>query len=232
MNASLLTHLSAQRTLSHSSNITTSSGTRCLTWSQDLTYTNIQNNTASGKNETLWQSTNGSTTFSPKSSLGESNTTTTSSFHYPISFFQAYNISSNPTMSNSTLVALLDRSKTTHGGTILSELTYPSPAAGPTAGTPLLQTRQNGSSFYLWNNTYYEDAGAIDPARGTTGATDQWFSWAGFSGSAEGPEYGEYGRFVSAADGYEPVMEVYEVWSSLIDVPDTAVVTGPGVNTL
>lgn len=88
-------------------------------------------------------------------------------------------------MANSTLVAILDRSKITRGDTVLSQLTYPIQVTAVTAAeTPLLQTRQNGSSFYLWNNTYYEDAGAIDPAVGTTGGTDQWFSWAGFAGSS------------------------------------------------
>lgn len=116
---------------------------------------------------------------------------------------------------------------------MLSQLTYPCQnAAAITAKTPLLQTRQNGSSFYLWNNTYYENAGAIDPAFGTTGATDQWFSWAGFAGSADGREFGEYGRFVSAVDGYEPVLKIDREGQSLIDVPETTVVTGPGVNTL
>lgn len=229
-----MTQLSAQRTLSYSNTITTSSGTRLLTWSQDLSYTNIQNNTASGNNETLWQSTNGTTQFSSSSFQGlGTNDTAISSFEYPISFFQAYNIAADPTVANSTLVAILDRSKITRGDTVLSQLTYPIQVTAVTAAeTPLLQTRQNGSSFYLWNNTYYEDAGAIDPAVGTTGGTDQWFSWAGFAGSADGREFGEYGRFVSAVDGYEPVLVSDLEGDSLIDVPETHVVTGPGVNTL
>lgn len=155
-----------------------------------------------------------------------------SSFYYPLSFHKAYNIASDPTLANSTLFAILDRSKHTHGDTPLSHLTYP----GAASFTKQLQlvTRQNGSSVYLWNDTYYEDAGAIDPAIGTTGATDQWLRSAGLSGYAGGREnsFGEYSRYVHAVDGYEPVLEVDMVRGVLIPVPNTEVITGPGVGHL
>ncbi|KAI3399592.1 hypothetical protein diail_6231 [Diaporthe ilicicola] len=224
-NSSLLVELSAQRTLSYSNTITTSSGTRNLTWFQDLSYTNIQNFTAAGRNETLWQSTNGTTIFSPSPA---SNQTVSASFEYPMSFAQDYIVPTDPTVTNSTLIAILDRSKITHGDTVLSHLTYPS----FTTDTPLLQTRQNGSCFYLWNDTYYQSAGAIDPAIGTIGATDQWFSWAGFVETALGRQFGDYGRYVSAVDGYEPVLKVDTVSDTLIDVPDTTNVTGGIVDDL
>lgn len=223
-NSSLIVELSAQRTLSFSSTITTSSGTRLLTWGQDLAYKNIQSVTAMGYNETVWQSTNGSTTFSP----ANSNRTVTASYEYPISFAQDYLLPVDSTAVNSTLIATLDRSKITRGDTVLSQLTYASPFTGPnpTTNTPILQTRQKGSCFYLWNNTYYEFAGAIDPAVGTVGGTEQWFSWAGYIQRAEGRELEKYGRYVSAVDGYEPVLEVDDQGKQLIDVPPTKPITG------
>lgn len=229
-NSSLLVKLSAQRVLTYSNTITTSTGTRLLTWVQDLSYNNIQNITAAGYNQTLWQSTNGSTTFS----IPASDRTVTSSYEYPISFGQDYIVPVDPTAINSTLIATLDRSKITRGDTVLSLLTYPSSsiATDPSVDTPLLQTRQNGSCFYLWNNTYYEFAGAIDPAVGTVGATDQWFSWAGYVETAVGRAFEEYGRYVGAVDGYEPVLVVDKQVGHLIDVPPTEVVSGVGINEL
>ena len=213
-NTSLYVSLSAHRTLSHTSTITTSSGTRTLTWSQSLSYANTQNFTAAGYNETLYQLTSGTSTFSPSSS---SHATITNEYEYPISFYQSYIIPSDPTVTNSTLIATLDRSKIETSVPILPYLTSPSHFA---VGE-ILQTRQNGSCIYFWNNTYYEFAGAIDPAKGTVGGTEQWFSF-------EGPVYGEgdngreeYGRHVKALDGYEPVLILDETFAGLIDIPDT-----------
>ncbi|ROV93996.1 hypothetical protein VSDG_06263 [Cytospora chrysosperma] len=223
-NSSLLVELSVQRALTFSNTITTSTGTRLLKWGQDLSYNNIQNFTAAGYNETLWQSTNGSTTFSSATSDG----TITASYEYPISFAQDYILSADPTAANSSLTATLDRSKITRGDTVLSQLTYASPSAATnlTMDTPTLNTRQNGSCFYLWNNTYYEFAGAIDPAVGTFGETDQWFSWAGYVEAAGGRDFEEYGRYVSAVDGYEPVLVADEQVDQLIYVPPTKLVVG------
>lgn len=229
-NSSLLVELSAQRVLSFSNTIYTSAGSRLLSWEQSLSYQNTQNITAAGYNETLWQSTNGSTVFS----RAASNRTATASYEYPISFAQDYIVPADPTVVNSTLIATLDRSKLTRGNTILSELTYASrdTLTNSTVHTPLLQTRQNGSCFYLWNNTYYEFAGAIDPAVGTIGATDQWFSWAGYVETAQGREFEEYERYVSAVDGYEPVLVVDRQGDHLIDVPPTEVVTSIDIDEL
>jgi len=69
---------------------------------------------------------------------------------------------------------------------------------------------------YYWNNTYYEYAGAIDPAMGTSGGTEQWYS----SVSKVGP----YGRHVKAVDGYEPVLVVDEEFTTAIAVPETDLV--------
>ncbi|KUI55353.1 Peptide-N4-(N-acetyl-beta-glucosaminyl)asparagine amidase A [Cytospora mali] len=229
-NSSLLVELSAHRSLILENTINTSTGTRLVTWGQDLSYLNIQNITAAGYNDTLWQSTNGSTTFSSATS----NLTVTALYEYPISFGQDYIVPTDPTVDNSTVIATLDRSKITYGDAVLSRLTYASPATSQdyTVDTPMLKTRQNGSCFYLWNNTYYEFAGAIDPAVGTLGGTDQWFSWAGYVETDEGREFEEYGRYVSAIDGYEPILVQDKQVDQLIDVPETTVVTGAGFNEL
>jgi len=210
-NTSLYLELTADRTISHTSTITTSSGPRIVTWTQSLTYINTQNYTAEGYNDTLYQSTSGTSTFSPTSQFGAPITNT---FSYPISAFIANNPSLNATTTNSSIYATLDRSKLTTTIPILSYLTSPS-----TYHTPaILDTRQNGSCIYFWNDTYYEGAGAIDPAQGTIGATEQWYS---FSGPLPAGGTEAYGRHVKAVDGYEPVLVLDESFEEAIWVPAT-----------
>ena len=81
----------------------------------------------------------------------------------------------------------------------------------------VIATRQNGTCIYFWNNTYYEFAGAIDPAKGTIGETEQWFSYSGQSGKG-------YARHVKAVDGYEPKIVLDETFGSAIGVPATEIV--------
>lgn len=119
----------------------------------------------------------------------------------------------DPIAANSSIYASLDRSKISTSIPVLSYLTSPSyhsPA--------ILDTRQNGSCIYFWNDTYYESAGAIDPAKGTIGATEQWFSFTGpvTEGGTEG-----YGRHVKAVDGYEPILVLDESYPDAIQVPET-----------
>lgn len=248
-NSSLYVGVSIERSVSWSARITTSKGTSNMTWTQSAKYENYQNFTAAGSNETLWQSTTGRavsqvTTITTTTNGTGADDTAELQFDYPISFAQAYAIPADATTANSTLSAVLDRSKREAGTTILSHLVYPAPApAASESGSEseslvqavvpvVLSTRQNGSCFYIWNNTYYEDAGAIDPADGTTGATSQWFAWEGAVGDREGRAMRDYSRFASAVDGYEPVLTVDRVSDGLINVPLTEVVTGPGINVL
>jgi len=171
-NTSLWAELIAHRTLYHSATITTSSGSRTLSWSQSLSHTNIQNFTPSGYNETLYQLRAGTSTFSPASAY---HAPITNTFSYPIGFYQANIIPEDATTTNSTLVADLDRSLLSSSTPILQYLTSPAAFTVP----EVLATRQNESCIYFWNNTYYEFAGAIDPAKGTIGETEQWFSYLG-----------------------------------------------------
>lgn len=261
-NSSLYVGVSIERSVSWSANITTSKGTSNVTWTQSISYENHQNFTAAGSNETLWQITTGSAlshvvVLSSSSSAGGNgggtvpdHTTDTAAlqFDYPLSFFQAYaippdNDAAAATAENSTLYAVLDRSKHETGRTVLTHLVYPrhhrgdqrsSNSTTTVAAAPLLSTRQNGSCFYVWNNSYYQDAGAIDPADGTSGATAQWFAWEGdvLSDGAQGRVVQDYGRFASAVDGYEPALTVDQTSDQLITVPRTGIVAGPGINVL
>ena len=208
-NTSLEIHLSAQRVLSHTSTITTSSGSQTLNWSQSLSYSSINNYTAEGSNKTISALTSGASSFSPflNFSLPVNN-----NFSYPITFHTAATTPTNSTTANSTIIASLDRSLLSSSIPILSYLTSPSTFQTPQT----LKTRQNGSSIYYWNNTYYEFAGAIDPAMGTSGGTEQWYSSAN--------NVGPYGRHVKAVDGYEPALVVDEEYPATITVPDTELV--------
>jgi hypothetical protein len=208
---SLTSELSTHRTLSHTTTITTSSGPRILTWIQSLSYSNTQNYTAEGYNKTVSQLTSGTSTFSPSTKFAP---LITNSFSYPISFFSASTVPTDTTTTNSSLYAELDRSLLSTSISILSHLTSPSTFYVPET----VVTRQNGSCIYFWNNTYYEFAGAIDPAIGTTGVTEQWFS---YEGPLEGGGVEGYGRHVKAVDGYEPVLVVDETFSEAIQVPET-----------
>jgi hypothetical protein len=181
-----------------------------VTWVQSLAYTNTQNYTGA-YNDTLFQRTSGTSTFSPTSQLAAPITNT---FSYPISFFIANMPAADPIATNSSIYAELDRSKISTSIPILSYLTSP-PVYHRSA---ILDTRQNGSCIYFWNDTYYESAGAIDPAKGSIGATEQWFSFTGpvADGGTE-----RYGRHVKAVDGYEPVLVLDESYPDTIWVPET-----------
>lgn len=138
----------------------------------------------------------------------------TNTYSYPITFYQAVTTPDDATVANSTLFAILDRSLISSTISILSYLTKPTIYATPA----VLATRQNGSCMYYWNNTYYEFAGAIDPANGTLGSTEQWFS---FEGPATDASEVEYGRHVKAIDGYEPALIEDEISETTIAVPNT-----------
>ncbi len=210
-NTSLWVHLIAERSLHYASTITTSSGSRNMTWSQSLSYSNVQNFTAEGYNETLSQLTTGISIFSP---VPEYLAPITNTFSYPISFYQAYAVPKDAKSTNSTLIAELDRSLLSTTIPILLYLTSLS-----TYHTPeILATRQNGSCIYFWNNTYYEFAGAIDPAMRTIGATEQWFSSVG---PVAGGIVEAYGRHVKAVDGYKPALTLDETFGNTITVPET-----------
>ncbi|TVY38788.1 Peptide-N4-(N-acetyl-beta-glucosaminyl)asparagine amidase A [Lachnellula occidentalis] len=184
-NTSLELHLSAQRFLSHTSTITTSSGPHDIRSYNGhlIIFTIVQ-------------------LLFPNQEY----------FSYPITFRTSSTTPVDATNANSTIVASLDRSLLSSSVPIVSYLTAPSIFEIP----QVLGTRQTGSSVYYWNDTYYEFAGAIDPAKGTSGSTEQWYSAVS--------RVGGYGRHVKAVDGYEPVLVVDEEFPTTIAVPDTELV--------
>ncbi|TVY81026.1 Peptide-N4-(N-acetyl-beta-glucosaminyl)asparagine amidase A [Lachnellula suecica] len=128
-NSTFYFQLLAQRTLSLSSTIYTSSGAK----------NNIQNMTVSAYNQSLSMNSQGS--FSDSSSL-------LTSYSYPINLYSAYVIApSSSTLSS--VFTLIDRSFVMKGRDILSYLTG-------TSTEEALQTRQLGSSMYYWNETIVE----------------------------------------------------------------------------
>ncbi|KAL2075852.1 hypothetical protein VTL71DRAFT_795 [Oculimacula yallundae] len=189
--------------------ITTSSGLNTTLWVELLAKRALSHSstitTSSGPHSYTW---------SQSLDSFENETTIANSLSYPLSFSQEYIIPVDSTVVNSTLIAALDRSKVSHEIPILSYLTSPM-----TCGVPAhLVTRQNGSCDYFWNNTYYQFAGGIDPADGSIGATEQWFS---FLGPLTSGENATYGRHVKAVDGYEPVLVVDDIFDQVIEVPET-----------
>jgi hypothetical protein len=221
-NTSLAFTLTGQRTLSHSSTITTSSGSRPYTWSQNLAYSNSQfwtGVTAYTSNSTVYQVTTGSSSFSTGGSTGADPTVITNTFQYPISVVQKVSYPVDDQVANSSLYGALDRYLISSTIPILEFLTYPS---GFAASRKTLTTRQAGYATEYWNNTYYEQAGAIDPAEGSIGQTEQWYSYSGPISDGSSAIV-SYGRYVKALDGYEPELLVNETYdsASAIAVPAT-----------
>lgn len=239
-NSSLYVELKANRSLTHLNTITTSKGSRLLSWKQEGGFADGQNITALGRNETLALEILSSTTFSPASTLSQ-NSSEGIDFNGVnlLSFYQAYAPSADETVINSTILGIIDQGEASNGLRALDSLVYP--AEDNTAGASSIAgswggfeydyaTRQNGSCFYIWNNTYYEDAGPIDPADGTLGATEQWFDNQGYVTSSTGAVVLEYARHAFALDGYEPQLEVDEIGSGRLNVPEPEILHGNGVN--
>lgn len=239
-NSSLYVELKANRSLTHLNTITTSKGSRLLSWFQEAGFADGQNITALGRNETLALEILSSSTFSPTVAISQNNS---QGINFNgvnlLSFYQAYAPSPDETVVNSTILGIIDQGEASNGQRALDSLVYP--AKDNTADTSLVAgswsgfeydyaTRQNGSCFYIWNNTYYEDAGPIDPADGTLGATEQWFEDQGYVTSPTGAVVLDYARHAFALDGYEPQLEVDETDSGKLNIPQPEILHGNGVN--
>lgn len=250
-NSSVWVSLSVSEKLTHRNSIRTSKGIRVLEWQQEHRFTNAQNITARGRNETLFMQQYLYTQSSPAatnatddpdyeedaddSDCPDPDLSTAVS---TISFFQASAPSPNETIVNSTLYAVIDHGTTDEGDNALAKLVYPlDPSDDRTLAESRHEsrTRQNGSCFYIWNNTYYENAGPIDPAEGTTGATEQWLGDEREVPTLSGMSQTRYGRHVRAEDGYKPRLEEDELdgnLSELDSIPEVRVVSGEGINLL
>lgn len=197
VNESLWVSLSARRTLSISSSVVTANGTQAVTWTQDLYFSNVLNISNDSWNATLAMESSGSHSGS---SFGDQ----TSRYSYPLNLYYSYYIAETYAELSS-VFSEIDRSLLTSGVPALPYLT------GTSLGVQDVETRQNVSSNYYWNETIVGGIEKLDNSLGET-----WFS----SRSAPGGEYGvtEYSRYLKEGD--DAVETDEEAWST-IAVPST-----------
>ncbi|KAH9219736.1 peptide N-acetyl-beta-D-glucosaminyl asparaginase amidase A-domain-containing protein [Leptodontidium sp. 2 PMI_412] len=196
-NSSFYFDLSARRTISIISTICTSSGSKVATWSQSLSFTNIQNMTDSAFNQSLSMLTTGTHT--------DSFSGVKSSYAYPLNLYSSYIIAPSSKVTLSSVLALIDRSLITKGINLLSHLT------GLKIGSESLSTRQSARSKYYWNATIVE--GTTDD----TGVLEQWFSYAGKSAMKKNG-VGEFSRHLKEVD--DRIVFDDEAWRTM-SVPAT-----------
>jgi hypothetical protein len=188
--------LAAHRKLSISSTIRTSAGIRNATWSQNLSFSNIQNMTDLAFNQSMAMLTKGSNS----DSFSGIETT----YQYPLNLYSSYIIAETKATLSSVL-ALVDRSLITAGINILSYL------AGTRKGPENLRTRQSAVSQYSWNATIVEGIPT------DTSLLEQWFTYKGFPSLKRGGVQ-QFGRYLKEVDDF--VTEDSESWAT-IEVPNT-----------
>ncbi|KAJ5118670.1 hypothetical protein N7476_011027 [Penicillium atrosanguineum] len=195
-NSSLYFSLSASRRLSISSTIHTSTGPKLASWTQDLSFSNIQNMTSEAYNQSLAMISTGS--------FSNSFSQVTNTYHYPMNLFSAYVIA--PSLASlSSVYTLIDRSLITSGVNTIPYLT------GISIGKETFGTRQNASSMYYWNKTIVQGTSA------DTGITEQWLTFAGKPGNLE-RGVSDFSRTLKEVDDYMLVDQ--KGWTTLA-IPET-----------
>ncbi|KAI0871609.1 peptide N-acetyl-beta-D-glucosaminyl asparaginase amidase A-domain-containing protein [Hypoxylon argillaceum] len=197
-NTSFYYALTATRSLKVSSTITSGGQNRLVYWSQNVSYSNIQNMTDFAFNQSLAMISSGSQSSSASDIV--------SSYTYPMNLFSAYKVQSEGATSNpGSVLCLVDRSKLTDGISILPFLT------GTLTGPETLKTRQNATSNYHWNSTIVEGTAGLD-----TMDAEVWLS----SSSSPGSKWGvrSYHHYAKAKD--DALVENEEGWG-MIPVPST-----------
>ncbi|KAI0407020.1 peptide N-acetyl-beta-D-glucosaminyl asparaginase amidase A-domain-containing protein [Xylaria palmicola] len=164
-NTSFYYRLTATRSLKISSKVTSGGQSRLVSWSQNVSFSNIQNMTDFAFN------------YSASGIV--------SSYTYPMNLFSAYKVQSEGATSKpGSVLCLVDRSKLTDGISILPFLT------GTSTGLETLKTRQNVTSNYHWNSTIVEGTAGLDTMDG-----EVWFSSSNSLGSKRGVrEYHHYAK--------------------------------------
>lgn len=196
-NSSFYFDLTARRNLSISSTIHTSSGSKVATWTQSLSFINIQNMTDSAFNQSLSMLTTGSHT--------DSFSGIRTGYSYPLNLYSSYIIAPASKITLSSVLALIDRSLITKGINLLYYL------SGIKLGSESLSTRQNAESKYYWNETIVE--GTADDM----GLLEQCFSYAGKSGLRSNGVR-EFSRHLKEVD--DEVVFDDEAWKTM-NVPAT-----------
>ncbi|KAI1428444.1 peptide N-acetyl-beta-D-glucosaminyl asparaginase amidase A-domain-containing protein [Xylaria sp. FL1777] len=197
-NTSFYYALTAARSLKVSSTITNGGQNRLVSWSQNISYSNIQNMTDFAFNQSLAMISSGSHSSSASDIV--------SSYIYPMNLFSAYKVQSEGATTNpGSVLCLVDRSKLTNGTSILPFLT------GTSTGPEILKTRQNVTSNYHWNSTIVEGTAGLDTMNG-----EVWFSSSSSPGTRQGVR--RYHRYAKEKDDALLVDE--EGWNTIL-VPST-----------
>lgn len=188
----LWVHLAAQRTLSIASSVNAANGTRDVTWTQNLSFSNTLNVSNAGWDASLEMESTGMYS-------GSVGTSTSSQYSYPLKLYYSYKLSDTD-LEFSSVISTIDRSLSASRVPTLPYLT------GTSRGVEELATRQNVSSNYHWNETI---VGGIEKLNTCDGET--WFSSSGAPASAS--SVGNYSRFLVEKDG-ELVMD-REDWATM-----------------
>ncbi|KAJ2994272.1 hypothetical protein NUW58_g1601 [Xylaria curta] len=197
-NTSFYYALTATRSLKVSSKITSGGKSRLVSWSQNLSYSNIQNMTDFAFNQSLAMISSGNHSSSASDIV--------SSYTYPMNLFSAYKVQSEgATTHPGSVFCGVDRSKLTNGISILSFLT------GTSTGPKTLKTRQNVTSNYHWNSTIVEGTAGVDTMDG-----EVWFSSSSTPGFKGGVR--KHYHYAKAKD--DALVEDRKGWGT-IPVPST-----------
>ncbi|KAI0202514.1 peptide N-acetyl-beta-D-glucosaminyl asparaginase amidase A-domain-containing protein [Astrocystis sublimbata] len=197
-NTSLYYSLGATRSINVAAKMTSGGETRMVSWSQNVSYSNIQNMTDLAFNQSLAMVSSGSYSSSASDIV--------SHYTYPMNLFSAYKVPSEGATSNpGSVLCLVDRSKFTDGISILPFLT------GTSLGHENLNTRQNVTSDYHWNSTIVEGTTGLDTMDG-----EVWFSSTTSPGSKQGVK--NYSRYAKEKD--DALLVDREEWATM-PVPST-----------
>ncbi|PBP15877.1 hypothetical protein BUE80_DR013403 [Diplocarpon rosae] len=157
---SLVWLLLGQRNISHTTNITTSSGSRELTWSQSLFYENAQE-IVSDYNKSVFQNTISTSTFSPAPKHQDFSLRRENVYGHSLYFTQDYAVPMDPTSSNSSTTFQFEQAKESTNFPIIPYLTRQDVFDGPS----MLLSMQFEGGAHSWNNSLDQIPGRIGPEK-------------------------------------------------------------------
>ncbi|PBP17498.1 hypothetical protein BUE80_DR011722 [Diplocarpon rosae] len=188
--------LLGQRNISHSTTITTSSGSRELTWSQSLFYENAQE-IRNDYNKSVFQNTISASTFSPATKHQEINLRKENFYGHSLYLTQNYAVPIDPTTRNSSMVFQFEQAKEIANFPIIPYLTRQDVFDGPAM---LLRT-QHESGGHAWNNTHIQVPGGVGPEKRSAVWIKRKFH---FLGPVSDGHFALYDRTLEASKGSEP----------------------------
>lgn len=197
VNESLWVYLTARRSLSITSSISTANGSEAISWTQSLEFSSIQNVTNESLDSDLVMTSSG--TYSSSVSGTE-----VSKYSFPLNLYSSYYLAETDNELSS-VVSSIDRSLLTTGITTLPFL------SGISVGTDGVATRQNVTSNYYWNATIVGGIEQLDTCDGET-----WYSSTSSPGREDG--VAEYSRYLKEKD--DDMLSDAEAWATIV-VPPT-----------